>query len=150
MQNLDIEHPNEVAAQTRGGEFRTEINAAGFELVADEPAAVGGGGEGPTPYDLLSAALASCTTMTLMMYARHKGIELESVTVRVRHDKIHAKDCEDCESKSGKIDEFVRELHIEGGLTDEQRQRMVEIADRCPVHKTMHGEVKIRTSLVGP
>ena len=107
MQNLEIQRPNEVAARTRGGEFRTEINAAGFELVADEPAGVGGG-EGPTPYDLLSAALASCTTMTLMMYARHKGIVLETVTVRVRHDKIHARDCEDCESESGRIDEFVQ------------------------------------------
>ena len=148
MQTLTKEH--EVAATTLGGAFRTEINAAGHPIVADEPRSVGGTGEGPTPYDLLSASLASCTSMTLMMYARHKGIELDSVTVRVSHDKIHAKDCEDCESPGGRIDEFRRELDIRGTLTDEQRQRMLDIADRCPVHRTLHGEVKVRTTLADP
>ena len=145
MQNLEVTLENEVAARTVAGGFRTELNAAGHALVADEPKSVGGTAEGPTPYDLLSAALASCTSMTLMMYAKHKGIDLEAVTVRVRHDKIHAKDCEDCETTAGRIDEFVRELVIDGDLGDEQRQRMVEIADRCPVHRTLHSEVKIRT-----
>ena len=149
MQTLNLTKENEVAARTLGGSFRTEINAGGHALVADEPAAVGGGDGGPSPYDLLSAALASCTSMTLMMYAKHKGLDLASVTVRVRHDKIHAKDCEDCESTGGRIDEFRRELEIEGALTDEQRQRMLEIADRCPVHRTLHGEVKVRTTLAG-
>ena len=150
MQNLEVTLENEVAARTLAGSFRTELNAAGHPLIADEPQSAGGGGEGPTPYDLLSAALASCTTMTLMMYARHKGIDLEAVTVRVRHDKIHAKDCEDCETVAGRIDEFVRELAIDGDLTDEQRDRMVEIADRCPVHRTLHSEIKIRTVLADP
>ena len=147
MQNPDLTHDNEVAARTLAGSFLTQLNAAGHRLVADEPQAVGGTGEGPTPYDLLSAALASCTSMTLMMYARHKDIELTSVTVRVRHGRIHAKDCEDCETRSGRIDEFVRELLVEGELTEAQRQRMLEIADRCPVHRTLQGEVKIRTEL---
>jgi uncharacterized OsmC-like protein len=150
MQNLEVTLENEVAAKTLAGGFRTELNVAGHPLVADEPKSAGGTAEGPTPYDLLSAALASCTTMTLMMYARHKGIDLEAVTVRVRHDKIHAKDCEDCETAGGRIDEFVRELAIDGALTDEQRDRMVEIADRCPVHRTLHSEIKIRTVLADP
>ena len=150
MQNLELQYDNEVAARTRGGAFRTELNVAGHALLADEPQGVGGADDGPSPYELLSAALASCTSMTLMMYARHKGLPLDAVTVRVNHDKIHAKDCEDCETSAGRIDEFRRELFIEGDLTDEQRQRMVEIADRCPVHRTLLGEIKIRTTLMEP
>jgi putative redox protein len=88
--------------------------------------------------------------MTLKMYASHKKLELESATVRVRHGKVHARDCEDCESKEGRIDQFERELTLQGKLTDEQRQRLVEIADRCPVHRTLHGEVKVRTALAEP
>jgi putative redox protein len=115
--------------------------------VADEPAGVGGTNAGPSPYDLLSAALATCTTMTLKMYASFKKLPLESATVRVSHGKIHAEDCADCETKDGKIDEFWRVLELEGNLSDEQRQRMLEIADRCPVHRTLHSEVKVRTEL---
>ena len=108
---------------------------------------VGGTGAGPTPYDLLSAALAACTSMTLKMYASHKQLDLESATVRVRHGKIHAADCEDCESSEGRIDQFERELLLVGNLSEEQRHRMLEIADRCPVHRTLHSEVKVRTTL---
>ena len=139
--------PEETVARTYAGGFRTELVAGGHPLIADEPASVGGTNLGPSPYDLLSAALASCTTMTLKMYATHKGLDLESATVRVQHGKIHAKDCADCETEGGKIDEFVRELSFEGDLTDEQLSRLVEIADRCPVHRTLHGEVKVRTRL---
>jgi uncharacterized OsmC-like protein len=121
--------------------------AGGHELVADEPASVGGTDAGPSPYDLLSAALAACTSMTLKMYASHKKLDLVSATVRVRHGKLHAKDCEDCESADGRIDQFERELVIEGNLSDAERRRMLEIADRCPVHRTLHGEVKVRTAL---
>ena len=137
----------ETAARTRSGGFRTDIVAGGHALVADEPASVGGTDAGPSPYDLLSAALAACTSMTLQMYASHKKIDLDSATVRIRHGKIHAKDCEDCESSEGRIDQFERELVLAGDLTQEQRQRMLEIADRCPVHRTLHGEVKVRTAL---
>jgi putative redox protein len=137
----------ETAARTHTGGFRTEVIAGGHALVADEPASVGGTGEGPSPYDLLSAALAACTSMTLKMYASHKKLDLDSATVRVRHGKVHAKDCEDCESAEGRIDQFERELSLAGALTDEQRKRMLEIADRCPVHRTLHSEVKVRTAL---
>ena len=137
----------EVVARTLVDGFRTDILAAGYPLVADEPTSVGGTGAGPSPYDLLSAALATCTSMTLRMYAAHKKIDMASATVRVSHGKIHAKDCEDCESRDGRIDEFRRELLIHGNLSEEQRQRMLEIADRCPVHRTLHGEVKVRTEL---
>ncbi len=138
---------DEVAARTLADSFRTDVTADNHTLVADEPRSVGGTGEGPTPYDLLSAALATCTTMTLRMYANFKKIALTSATVRVRHGKVHAEDCADCETKDGKIDEFKRVLELEGDLTDEQRQRMLEIADRCPVHRTLHSEVKVRTEL---
>ncbi len=140
--------PDATVARTGAKGFRTDIVAGGHALIADEPASVGGTNLGPSPYDLLSAALASCTTMTLRMYAAHKGLDLESATVSVQHGKVHAKDCADCETEDGKVDEFLRELSIEGDLTDEQKQRLVEIADRCPVHRTLHGEVKVRTRLV--
>ena len=137
----------ETAARTRSGGFRTELIAGGHALVADEPTSAGGTGAGPSPYDLLAAALASCTSMTLRMYAAHKKIDLASATVRVRHDRIHARDCEDCESSEGHIDRFERQIVLAGALTDEQRQRMLEIADRCPVHRTLHAEVKVRSAL---
>ena len=117
--------------------------------MADEPSRVGGDDAGPTPYGYLAAALASCTSMTLQMYAQHKKLPLRAATVRVQHGKVHAEDCADCESAAGKIDAFQRVLTLDGDLSTEQRQRMLEIADRCPVHKTLHGEIKVRTTL-GP
>ncbi len=138
---------DEVVARTFVDGFRTEVQSGNHALVADEPGSVGGSDLGPSPYDLLSAALASCTTMTLRMYANFKKIGLRSATVRVRHGKVHAEDCVDCETKDGKIDEFQRVLELDGDLTDEQRQRMLEIADRCPVHRTLHSEAKVRTAL---
>lgn len=138
--------PEDVVARTAAGGFRTELSVAGHAMLADEPAAYGGTDLAPTPYDYLSAALASCTSMTLRMYADHKQLDFDAATVSVRHDKVHATDCMDCETKSGKIDEFQRRIVIDGNLTPEQRERMLEIADRCPVHKTLHAEVKIRTA----
>ncbi|MBT8088295.1 MAG: alpha/beta fold hydrolase [Gammaproteobacteria bacterium] len=137
----------QVFARTGAVGFRTEVRAGRHALVADEPGSVGGSDLGPTPYDLLSAALATCTSMTLQMYARHKKLPLDAATVRVVHDKIHADDCADCETSDGRIDEFRRRISLEGELTDEQRQRMLEIADRCPVHRTLHGEIKVRSVL---
>lgn len=139
--------PDKTVARTYADGFRTEIVSGGHTLIADEPASVGGTNLGPSPYDLLSAALASCTTMTLKMYASHKGLDLEAATVRVQHGKVHAKDCADCETAEGKVDEFLRELSFEGNLTDGEVERLVEIADRCPVHRTLHSEVKVRTRL---
>jgi putative redox protein len=138
---------DEVTATTAGGGFRTELSLGGFAALADEPAGVGGTGSGPTPYDYLAAALAACTTMTLQMYAKHKGLVLDEVSARVSHGKVHARDCEDCESKDGKIDEFRREISYAGGLDKDQEKRLLEIADRCPVHRTLHSEVKVRTKL---
>ncbi|MDJ0814327.1 MAG: bifunctional alpha/beta hydrolase/OsmC family protein [Woeseiaceae bacterium] len=144
--SLSAEHGS-VVAKTWSDGFYTEVVAGDHAFVADEPAAVGGSNRGPSPYELLSAALATCTTMTLKMYAGFKEIAMDAVTVRVSHRKMHAEACADCEAEDGKIDEFHRELTIEGDLDDAQRQRMLEIADRCPVHQTLHGEVKIRTAL---
>ncbi len=138
---------NAVVARTPAGGFRTDLVASGHRLVADEPESYGGTNLGPTPYDLLGAALASCTTMTLQMYARHKKLDLDVATARVTHDKVHAGDCEDCESRDGKIDEFRRELVLEGELSAAERERLLEIADRCPVHRTLHGEIRVRTRL---
>ncbi len=143
-----VPHDGPVTAQTRAGGFRTDVQLGAHNLVADEPASVGGSDLGPSPYDLLSAALASCTSMTLKMYADHKKLPLVSATVTVEHDKVHARDCEDCESTEGRIDEFRRSIALEGELSAEQRERMLEIADRCPVHRTLHGEVKVRSKLV--
>ena len=135
----------EVLATTHMGGFRTAMSVAGFPMIADEPSSYGGSNLGPTPYDLLSAALAACTTMTLRMYSARKKLPLNSVSAIVRHDKIHAKDCEDCETVEGRVDQFQRTLSFDGELSDQQRQRLLEIADMCPVHRTLHSEVKIRT-----
>jgi len=100
-----------------------------------------------SPAFLLSAALASCTVMTLNMYARRKRLPLESVRVDVQHGKIHAKDCLDCSSEDGKIDRFERAIYLQGDLSEEERQRLLEIADRCPVHRTLHGEIAVSSRL---
>jgi putative redox protein len=137
----------EVVARTGADGFATEVRAGNHAFLADEPVSVGGTNKGPTPYDLLAAALATCTSMTLRMYAAHKKLDFESATVRVSHGRVHAEDCVDCEQADGQIHEFTRELLLEGDLTEAQRRRMLEIADRCPVHKTLHNEIKVRTRL---
>ena len=136
-----------VSGQT-ADKFRVSINANGHQLQGDEPHDFGGNDSGPSPYDYLSAALASCTVMTINMYARHKKLPLESVQVSVHHDKIHAQDCGDCETRTGKIDHLERQVQLKGDLTAEQRQRILQIADRCPVHKTLHAEVSVVTELL--
>ena len=128
--------------------FRVSINANGHVLRGDEPESLDGQDSGPSPYDYLSAALGSCSVMTMNMYARHKQIPLERVEVRVRHDKIHAEDCAECETARGKIDRFERAITLTGDLTPEQRQRLLEIADRCPVHRTLRSEIRIDSRLV--
>jgi uncharacterized OsmC-like protein/alpha/beta superfamily hydrolase len=137
---------NRVTARTESGGFRTEILANGHALTADEPASVGGTDEGPSPYDLLAAGLAACSSMTLRMYAEHKGWPLEAATVRVLHEKIHSADAG---AKGGRLDRFVREIAVEGDLDAEQRQRLLEIAERCPVHRTLHGPVDVVTRPAG-
>ena len=129
------------------GRFGQDISVGPHLFHADEPPSVGGRNTGPTPYQLLSAALGACTTMTLRLYAGHKKIPLERVSVDVRHNKTHAEDCESCENRVGKIDTFEREITLEGDLDADTRQRLLEIADKCPVHRTLHSEVRIVTSL---
>lgn len=128
--------------------FAQEISVGRHRLVADEPVADGGTDTGPTPYDLLLSALGACTSMTLTLYARRKAWPLESVTVTLRNAKIHAADCEDCEKQNGLLDHFERDIELHGTLTDEQRTRLLEIANKCPVHKTLTSEIHVTTRLV--
>lgn len=136
-----------VVSETGWGPFQQAIAAGPHRLIADEPVSVGGKDSGPTPYDLLLAALGACTAMTLRMYADRKDLPLDKAEVVLRHDKIHARDCEDCETGAGKIDEIRREIRLHGDLTEAQRARLLEIADKCPVHRTLHAEVKVRSRL---
>ena len=116
-------------------------------LVADEPESVGGNDAGPGPYEYLLMGLGACTNMTLRMYAERKQIPLKRIRIRLSHYKIHAEDCIDCSTREGKVDEIMCEITLEGDLTDEQRQRMLEIANRCPVHRTLTSEIKVRSKL---
>ena len=129
------------------GKFSQDISVGPHMFHADEPPSVGGLNTGATPYQLLSAALGACTTMTLRMYAARKQIPLDRVSVDIRHNKFHAADCETCESQVGKVDTFQREIVLEGDLDTETRQRLLEIADKCPVHRTLHSEVQVVTTL---
>lgn len=131
--------------ETGGGKFQQSVTIGPHRLTADEPIAEGGMDTGPGPYDLLLAALGACTSMTLRLYAEHKKLPLARTTVTLSHSKIHAQDCEECETREGKIDRIDRVLTLDGDLSDEQRARLVEIADKCPVHRTLTSEVNIRT-----
>lgn len=128
--------------------FRTEVEAGPHRWILDEPVEAGGANEGPTPYDMLAAALGGCTVMTLHVYARREKFPLEEASVRVSHDRQHAKDCADCMSQSGYIHRFRVEITLTGPLTDEQRQKLLAVAGRCPVAKTLQAEMKIDEVLV--
>lgn len=123
--------------------FLCRIQAGPHELIADEPESSGGGDQGPDPYALLASSLGACTVMTLNMYARHKGLAVERVSCEVRHRKVHADDCQDCDSKAKTVDELSRHISIEGDITPEQHQRLLEMAARCPVHRTLHGQIRV-------
>jgi putative redox protein len=133
---------------TSGEGLKHECTAGDYRIVVDEPASAGGTGAGPTPYEVLLAALGSCTSMTLLIYARRKGWPLERVEVELTHGRVHAQDCVDCETKQGHIDTITREIRVAGPLDEDQRARLLEIAQKCPVHKTMMSEVKVRDTLV--
>lgn len=134
-------------AETRGGKFQNEIVARSHRMVADEPVEFGGMDSGPTPYDFLSIALGTCTAMTLRLYADRKKLALERAVVHVRHDKVHAEDCAECEGREGRIDRFERELDLVGKLDEDTRQRLKEIADKCPVHRTLEQSSVVVTTL---
>lgn len=128
----------------RGGtSFRTEVSAGPHSFVIDEPADVGGGEEGPTPYDLLSAALGGCTSMTLHVVAKRENIPLTGVELTITNDRMHAKDCADCTTTNGYIHRFTVQIKLEGDLTAEQRARLLDVARRCPVYRTLSSEIRI-------
>jgi len=129
------------------GRFTQNMRSGRHALIADEPDSVGGNDAGPGPYEYLLMALGACTGMTLRMYAEHKQLPLRLVRVKLSHRKIHARDCRDCETREGKVDEITREIELQGELTVEQRQKLLEIANRCPVHRTLTSEIKVRTTL---
>ena len=143
------DEPREV--EVRGGNtgLAQDIYVGPHVMRADEPLSVGGQDSGPTPYELLLAGLGACTSMTLRLYANRKGWPLQGVRVHLQHKKIHAKDCEECETKGGRLDHIDKQIVLEGDeLDDAQRQRLLEIADKCPVHRTLHSEVVIKSGLV--
>jgi len=131
--------------ETRAGRFQQEVRTGRHRFLADEPVDVGGLDSGPGPYDLVLAGLGACTSMTLRLYAERKAVPLDRVTVRLGHSRIHAVDCENCETKEGMIDRIDRVITLAGDLNEEQRKRLIEIADKCPVHRTLTSEIDIRT-----
>jgi putative redox protein len=136
---------NVVVRETRNSKLQQTITSGPHQMLADEPVAVGGQDTGPGPYDLLLSALGACTSMTMRMYADRKSLPLERITVTLKHNKIHAEDCAECETREGLIDQIDREIAIEGALDADQRKRLMEIADKCPVHRTLKSEVRILT-----
>jgi putative redox protein len=135
-----------VVTETGAGSFTRQISAGHHQLVADEPSPVGAGA-GPTPYDLVLAGLGACKSMTVRMYADRKRWPLDEIRVTLRHSRIHAKDCADCETTNGYIDQIDCDVELTGDLDDTQRQRLLHIAERCPVHQTLTSEIRITTSL---
>jgi uncharacterized OsmC-like protein/pimeloyl-ACP methyl ester carboxylesterase len=137
-----------VVQETRVGKFQQNVTVGPHRLIADEPVAAGGQDTGPGPYDFVLTGLGACTSMTMRMYADRKSLPLERVTVTLKHSKIYAKDCEECETREGMLDQIEREIAIEGALDAEQRKKLMEIADKCPVHRTLHSEIRIVTRAV--
>ena len=134
--------------ETRASKFAQRVQVGAHAFAADEPVAAGGTDTGPGPYDFLLAGLGACTSMTLRMYAEHKGWPLERVRVELKHAKVHASDCAECETREGKIDRIDRVITVAGPLDDDQRKRLLEIADKCPVHRTLHSEVLVVSRLM--
>jgi putative redox protein len=142
--------PREVVVTSTGAAFEQRVDAGPHRLRSDEPASAGGGDAGPSPYDLLLAALGSCTAMTIGLYARNKRWPLERVSVRLAHTREHAKDCVDCEERPARIERIERRIALSGPLDAAQRTRLIEIAEKCPVHRTLTDGIEIRTMLADP
>ncbi len=137
----------QVVVQSLGGKFAQSVTAGRHHSVADEPLSVGGDDAGPSPYDLLLSGLGACTAMTLQMYAARKGWALEHVSVSLVHERVHAKDCEQCPEVDAKVERITKQVTLRGDLDDSQRERLLQIADRCPVHRTLHAQPTIVTRL---
>jgi uncharacterized OsmC-like protein len=137
--------PTVVVRETRRGLFQQDVISGNHRLIADEPVSAGGLDSGPGPYDLLLAALGACTSMTLRLYADRRRLPLTRVEVRLRHTRIYATDCAECETEEGRLDRIERAITLEGDLSAEERARLMEIADKCPVHRTLKSEIDIRT-----
>jgi len=148
MATTEQAEPAHVIVHGKAAGFAQEVKIDSHELYADEPASYGGTDTGPSPYDLLLAALGSCTSMTIGLYARKRSWPLENIAVSLRHSKIHAIDCEECETKEGRIDRIELDIQLTGSLTDEQRTKLIEIAGKCPVHQTLTSEINIKTQLI--
>ena len=145
MTEEEIEEGLVLVRETHAGKYQQEILTGPHHLLADEPEKMGGMNSGPGPYDYLLAALGACTSMTIRLYAEFKKIPLDNVSVRLKHDKIHAKDCETCDTKVSKVDRIERFITLEGSFDDDQRQKLMAIADKCPVHKTLTSVVEVVT-----
>ncbi len=141
--HIDNNAPH-IVVRGDAGSFKQEITVGKHRFVADEPASAGGGDTGPDPYDYLLAALGVCTSMTVGLYARRKQLPLENITVSLWHSRIHAEDCEECATKEGMLDRIDVEVELSGSLTDEQHAKLMEIAAKCPVHRTLTSEINIR------
>src|SRR5436305_3241813 len=142
---LGEEPRNVVVRETRNSEFQQTVTIGPHRMLADEPVAVGGQDSGPGPYDFVLAGLGACTSMTMRIYADRKSLPLERITVTLKHSKIHAEDCAECETKQGMLDQIERVIAIDGALDADQRKRLMEIADKCPVHRTLTSEIRIVT-----
>jgi uncharacterized OsmC-like protein len=150
MADLPTQEPRNVVVEGPTAGFRTEVAVGSHRFTVDEPVPVGGTDAGPSPYEFLLAALGACTAMTLRLYADRRQWPLERADVRLRHRKVHAQDCVDCETKPAKMDVVDRVLILHGPLSDDQRTKLMEIANRCPVHQTLGSQIQVNTTIESP